>query len=156
MSDLQLELLTEEEPGATRDEVEAEAKREPIPDPPRRQRKSHPGRRRLPENLRRVEEVIVCAEQNCKQCGAETGVIGYDESEQLDRAPAEYFIRVTKREKRARACCRQGSVVMPPVPPRIVEKGLASDRVVIQTVVSKYGDHCVPRTYLQQWRYETV
>jgi hypothetical protein len=30
---------------------------------------------------------------------------------------------------------------MPPVSPRIVEKGLASDRVIIETVVAKYGDH---------------
>src|SRR6266550_4730787 len=28
-----------------------------------------------------------------------------------------------------------------PLPPRIIEKGLASDRVVIDTVVSKYADH---------------
>ena len=28
-------------------------------------------------------------------------MIGYDESEQLDFEPAHYFVRVTKREKRA-------------------------------------------------------
>jgi hypothetical protein len=37
---------------------------------------------------------------------------------------------------------------MPPLAPRIVEKGLASDRVVIETVVAKYCDHRVPRTHL--------
>jgi transposase len=30
---------------------------------------------------------------------------------------------------------------MPPLAPRIVEKGLASDRVVIETVVAKHSDH---------------
>jgi transposase len=35
-------------------------------------------------------------------------VIGYDESEQLDVEPARYFVRVTKREKRA---CRHCSSV---------------------------------------------
>ncbi len=30
---------------------------------------------------------------------------------------------------------------MPPLAPRIVEKGLASDRVVVETVVAKYSDH---------------
>jgi transposase len=30
---------------------------------------------------------------------------------------------------------------MAPLPPRIVEKGLASDNVVIDAVVSKYCDH---------------
>jgi transposase len=30
---------------------------------------------------------------------------------------------------------------MPPLAPRIVEKGLASDRMIIETVVAKYYDH---------------
>ena len=141
LSDLQLELLAEEEPGATSEEVEAEAGREPIPSIPKRERKPHPGRQRLPENLPRVEQVIPCAEQHCKECGAETMVIGYDESEQLDVEPARYYVRVTKREKRACRCCQQGTVAMPPLEPRIVDKGLASDRVVIDTVVAKYCDH---------------
>ena len=36
LSDLQLELLAEEEPSATREEVEAEARREPLPQKPAR------------------------------------------------------------------------------------------------------------------------
>jgi transposase len=68
-------------------------------------------------------------------------VIGYDESEQLDVEPARYFVRVIKREKRACRCCRTGTVTMPPLAPRIVEKGLASDRVVVETIVAKYSDH---------------
>ena len=141
LSDLQLQLLVEEEPSTTRDEVEAEAQRPAIASVPPRQRKPHPGRQRLSENLPRVEEVIQCAEQTCKQCGGETSVIGYDESEVLDVEPARYFVRVTKREKRACRCCQQGSVSMPACQPRIVEKGLASDRVVVETVIAKYCDH---------------
>jgi transposase len=141
LSDLQLELLADQEPGTTLDEVAAEAQRSPLPEAPRRQRRPHPGRQRLPENLPRVEEVVPCAEQACRQCGAATTVIGYDESEQLDVEPARYFVRVTKREKRACRCCQGGTVTMPPVAPRIVEKGLASDRVVVETVVAKYSDH---------------
>ena len=146
LSNLQLELLAEEEPGVTRDEVEAEADREPIADIPQRQRQPHPGRQRLPEHLPRVEEVIPCATQHCQQCGAETAVIGYDESEQLDVQPARYFVRVIKREKRACRCCQQSTVKMPELSPRIVEKGLASDRVIIDTVISKYSDHLCPCT----------
>jgi transposase len=141
LGDLQLELLADQEPGTTLDEVAAEAQRPPLPEAPRRERRPHPGRQRLPENLPRVEEVVHCAEQTCRQCGAETAVIGYDESEQLDVEPARYFVRVTKREKRACRCCQGGTVTMPPVAPRIVEKGLASDRVVVETVVAKYSDH---------------
>ncbi len=141
LSNLQLELLAEEEPSVTADEVEAEAAREAVTKAPGRERKTHPGRERLPENLPRVEKVIPCEERNCKACGKETIVIGYDESEQLEVEPARYFVRVTKREKRACRGCEQGTVTMAPLEARIVEKGLASDAVVIQTVVSKYCDH---------------
>jgi transposase len=141
LSDLQLKLLVDEEPGTTVDEVEAEVRRTPLPQAPPRKRRAHPGRQRLPEKLPRVEEIVPCTEQTCRQCGAETAVIGYDESEQLDVEPARYFVRVIKREKRACRCCQTGGVTMPPLAPRIVEKGLASDRVVVETVVAKYSDH---------------
>jgi transposase len=141
LSDLQLELLADQEPGTTLDEVAAEAQRTPLAVAPPRERRPHPGRQRLPENLPRIEEVVQCAAQTCRQCGAETAVIGYDESEQLDVEPARYFVRVIKREKRACRCCQTGTVTMPPLAPRIVEKGLASDRVVVETVVAKYSDH---------------
>lgn len=138
LSDLQLELLIEQEPSATREEVEAESRREPIATAPARERKRHPGRKSLPENLPRVEEVIAC-DAHCAHCGGETRVIGYDGSEVLDREPAKWFVRVIKREKRS--CGKCSGVQMPPLAPRIVEKGLASDRVVIETVVAKYCDH---------------
>jgi transposase len=138
LSDLQLELLTQEEPSVTREEVEAEARREPIATAPARERKRHPGRKPLPENLPRVEEVIAC-EARCTCCGEETRRIGYDTSEVLDREPAKWFVRVTKREKRS--CGKCSGIQMPEIAPRIVEKGLASDRVVIETVVAKYCDH---------------
>jgi transposase len=141
LSHLQLELLAEEEPGVTGEEVEAEARREAIGNLAVRARKPHPGRKPLPETLPREEEVIPCLVRHCKECGADTTVIGYDESEQLELEPARYFVRVTKREKRACRSCQQGSVAMAELEPRIVDKGLASNRVVIQTVVAKYCDH---------------
>jgi hypothetical protein len=49
------------------------------------------------------------------------------------------LVRVTKREKRA--CGKCAAIAMPALEPRIVEKGLASDAVVIGTVVAKYCDH---------------
>jgi transposase len=141
LNDLQLELLADQEPGTTLDEVEAESARAPLTKAPARERKPHPGRQRLPENLERVEEIVPCTEQTCQQCGAETALIGYDESEHLDVVPARHFVRVIKREKRACRCCEKGAVTMAPLAPRIVEKGLASDRVVVETVVAKYADH---------------
>jgi transposase len=141
LTSLQLELLAEEEPSATSDEVAAEAKREPLTRKPARERKPHPGRGPLPESLPRVEKVIACQDKTCGKCGHETAVIGYDTSEQLDVEPARYLVRVIKREKRVCRDCEQSPVTMPPLEPRIVEKGVASDRVVIETVVGKYCDH---------------
>ena len=139
LSNLQLALLTEEEPGTTRDEVEAEARREVLTRTTSRENKPHPGRKPLPENLPRVTNVITCGEHICASCGEETVVIGYDESERLDIEPARYFVRVTKREKRA--CRRCSTVSAAPLAQCIVEKGLASDAVVINTLVAKYCDH---------------
>src|SRR5664279_4697823 len=137
----QLELL-ELEPGVSRLEVRAESQREPLPAARAKSRK-HPGRQELPAELPRVERVIACTpeQRTCKACGQETAVIGYETSEQLDVEPAKYFVVVTKREKRACKCCQEGGVTAAAVPARIVEKGLASDRVVIDTVVAKYSDH---------------
>src|ERR1700676_3972931 len=71
LSDFHLELRPDEEPGVTREEVEAEARREPLPQKPSPERKPHPGRRSLPENLPRIEQVIRSAEPNCRTCGGE-------------------------------------------------------------------------------------
>jgi transposase len=135
--------LFEEEPGATLDEVAAEAARGPLPEPARKKRKKHPGRQTLPANLPRVVNVVVCAPEQCAcgNCGAKTEVIGYEESERLDVEPPKFFVAVTKREKRACAKCKLGGVVTAPAPVEIVEKGLATSRVVIDTVVAKYADH---------------
>jgi len=103
----------------------------------------HPGRQELPANLARVERVLPCTpgQRICKRCGRETVVIGYEESSQLDVEPAKYFVLVTKREKRACRSCEEVGVVSAPLPPRIIEKCLASDRIVIDTVISKYCNH---------------
>ena len=103
----------------------------------------HPGRQAMPANLPRVEQVLSCTpdQRVCKRCGNETVVIGYEESSQLDVEPARYFVLVTKREKRACRSFEDLGVVSAPPPPRIIEKCLASDRIVIETIVGKYCNH---------------
>jgi transposase len=145
LSDAQLDLL-DQEPGVSGAEVQAESEREPLPQPAQQARppRKHPGRQELPADLPRVERVIACPPEQCacKDCGKATAVIGYETSEQLDVEPAKYFVLVTKREKRACPACGGNGVAAAPAPARIVEKSLASDRVVIDTVVAKYSDHC--------------
>ena len=143
LTDAQLELL-EGEPGVSGAEVEAESQREPLPaTAARKKRRPHPGRQELPAGLPRVERVIACAPEQCTCgiCGKPTEVMGYDVSEQLEVEPAQYYVVVSKREKRACPSCPEGGVTAAPAPARIMEKGLASDRVVIDTVVAKYSDH---------------
>jgi transposase len=110
---------------------------------PLKNARQHPGRQELPAHLARVEKLIACSPEQCicGQCGKQTSVIGYETSEQLDVKRAEYFVVVTKREKRACKGCEEQGVECAPAPVRIIEKGLASDRVVIDTVVSKYADY---------------
>jgi transposase len=146
LSNDQLQLL-ELEPGVSSAEVEAEAEREPLPasSPVAKKNRTsgnHPGRQQLPAGLPRVEKLVRCTPEQCvcKSCGKDTVVIGYEQSEQLDVEPAQYIVVVTKREKRACKGCGDG-VSAAPLPERIIEKGLVSDRLVINTLVSKYSDH---------------
>jgi transposase len=140
-SDAQLELL-ELEPGVSSAEVQAESER-PAVQPSTKTKRQHPGRQELPATLPRVERILKCTPEQCvcKGCGKETVVIGYEESSQLDVEPAKYFVLVSKREKRACKSCEEQGVLSAPLPPRIIEKCLASDQIVIDTVVSKYCDH---------------
>ena len=130
------------EPGVSSAEVQAESERAQLELPLKKARK-HPGRQELPADLPRIEQIVACTTEQCVcgNCGKETTVIGYETAEQLDVEPAKYFVRVTKREKRACKDCEEQGVQSAPLPARIIDKGLASDRVVIDTVVSKYADH---------------
>jgi transposase len=146
LNDTQL-LLLDLEPGVSAVEVEAESRREPLPPASpitakNRTSGKHPGRQELPADLPHVERVIACTPQQCvcQSCGKDTVVIGYEQSEQLDVEPARYFVVITKREKRACRGCTEG-VSAAPLPERIIDKSLVSDRVVIDTLVSKYSDH---------------
>lgn len=147
LSNLQLELL-EGEPGVSDAEVQAESERPLLNGAVtevlvrEHTRRKHPGRQTLSPELPRVERVIPCPAEQCicQQCGQPTAVIGYEVSEQLEVEPAKYFVVVTKREKRACKCGRNG-VVTAPVPKRIIDKGLVSDGVVIDTIIRKYCDH---------------
>jgi transposase len=143
LSNLQLELL-EFEPGVSNAEVAAESERDALPPTPeKKKRRKHPGRQTLPADLPRVERVIVCTPEQCicGNCGTGTKVIGYEVSEVLEVKPAEYFVQVTKREKRACKKCEEQGVAMAPLPVRIIDKSLVSDRIIIDTIVCKYADH---------------
>jgi len=136
-----LRLVWVEITGVSSVEVQAESGRGPLPTTAHREKRLHPGRQTLPPELPRVERVITCAPEQCQACGHAMAVIGYEQSEQLDREPGKYFVVVTKREKRACQSSGNGGVTAAALPSRIMEKSLVSDRVIIDTVVAKYSDH---------------
>jgi len=86
-----------------------------------------------------VDQIVRCTPEQCRcgQCGSQTAVIGYEETEVLEVRPAEYFVRVIKREKRACRACEE-SVQTAAAPERIVPKSILSDQMIIEAVVNKY------------------
>ena len=151
LSDLQLSLL-DLEPAVSAEEIAAEGERPPLADADEGQsnntattsmksaRRKHSGRNKLPERLKRVEQIVVCtpAQCKCRKCSAETRVIGYEETEVLDVRPAEYFVTVIKREKRACAKCTTSGVQTAAPLVRIADKSVFSDALLIDFVVKKY------------------
>ena len=152
LSDGQLSLL-ELEPGVSAQEVETEAAlaaevKAATPEaqlgqaePPKEGKT--PIRKPLPAHLPREERIIPCAEADCvcSQCGGQKRVIGYEPSERLSMKPAVYFVEVTKREKRACPKCEELGVSVAPVPAAIVEKGILSNRIVVDVAIKKYVEH---------------
>ena len=143
LSDLQLELL-DLEPGVSGEEVAAESERAPVAplaedkqdETPAdktqgKPRRKHPGRQALPAHLERLEQIVACTAEQCAcaQCNQETQVIGYEQTEVLDVRPAEYFVTVIKREKRACRQCEGQGVRTAAAAERIAAKSLLSDRV---------------------------
>jgi len=149
LSSLQLDLL-DLEPGVSAKEVEAEAAhaqgeetKEEKKEPKKRYRKPHPGRGELPAHLPRVKRVLECTPEECRcgQCGGDKKLIGWDVTETLDLKPLEFFVVQTKRAKYACPACPDEGVQQPPVPARIIDRGMCEDRVVIEVLVRKYTDH---------------
>jgi len=144
LTDEQLELL-EGEPSVAPAEVEQEANQaEEAPAKPRRKkRKAHPGRVELPAHLERREVKIPCSPQDCicPHCQGEKKIIGYDRSEELDVIPAQHFVTVTLREKRACPLHPEGGVTRADCPPKIVPKSKLSNAMIVDVLVRKYGDH---------------
>ena len=144
LSDEQLDLL-EAEPSVLAAEVEQEARRaeEEALRPRVKRQTQHPGREELPAHLERREVRIPCPPQDCvcPVCQGEKVIIGYERSEELDVIPAQYFVRVTLREKRACPRHPEGGVVSAPCPPKVVPKSKLSNAMIVDVLVKKYGDH---------------
>ena len=144
---LQIQLLLQEV-SVSAGEVAQEASRpEAPPAAPvaqaKRPRPNHPGRERLPKHLERREEILPCCPEDCRcaKCGAQRPVIGYETREELACEPAQFWVRVIKREKRGSHCEEEQGVVTAPAPAQIVPKGKLANEFIIEVLVRKYQLH---------------
>jgi transposase len=135
----QLQLGFEDlETAIARGEAEAEQRNPAVRETRTTRRRASRGA--LPAHLPRIEVVLAPDDTACPCCRATMAVIGEDRSERLDVIPAQFRVLVTRRTKLAcRACA--GMVVQQPAPPRLIEGGIPTERLVAQVLVSRYADH---------------
>ena len=109
--------------------------------------KAHPGRMKLPENIRR--EVIVL-QPDTDVSGLKK--IGDDITEVLDLIPAELYVKQYIRPKYVQPVGQESNtVITASLPGRIMEKCMAGEGLLAQIVVDKYVDHLPLHRQLQRF-----
>jgi len=109
--------------------------------------KAHPGRMKLPENIRR--EVIVL-QPDIDVSGLKK--IGDDITEVLDLIPAELYVKQYIRPKYVQPAGQESNtVITASLPGRIMEKCMAGEGLLAQIVVDKYVDHLPLHRQLQRF-----
>ena len=97
------------------------------------------GRQPLPPHLPRIEHCHEPESCQCGQCGKDLVKIGEDITEQLDVEPAKFFVH---RHIRPQYACRScESITAAPVPPAIIDGGMAAVGLLVWILISKYLDH---------------
>ena len=97
------------------------------------------GRQPLPAHLPRIEHRHEPESCHCGQCGLGLIKIGEDISEQLDVEPARFFVhRHIRPQYACRACER---IAAAPIPPAIIDGGMAAPGLLAWVAVSKFADH---------------
>ncbi len=122
---------------------EEQAETAPVPKPPR----PRAGRQPLPDHLPRIEHHHEPESCTCGKCGSELVKIGEDVSEQLDVEPARFFVH---RHIRPQYACRPCETVSAaPIPPAVIDGGMAAVGLYVWILIGKYLDH-LPLYRLEQ------
>ncbi len=105
-----------------------------------------PGRKKLPEDLERIEIIHDIPEKDkiCG-CGSTKDCIGVEISEKLGMEPARFWVEKHVRRKYACHTCEgvedNGKAVsIAPVPPQMIPKSIASPSLLAHVFVSKFCD----------------
>ena len=125
---------------------QAEAAASAEPAPPRIPR-SRAGRQPLPDHLPRIEHLHEPESCTCGLCGMALVKIGEDISEQLDVEPARFFVHRHIRPQYACRACETVSAA--PIPPAVIDGGMAATGLLSWVILSKYLDH-LPLYRLEQ------
>jgi transposase len=105
------------------------------------------GRQPLPSHLPRIEHRHEPESCTCGHCGRELVKIGEDVTEQLDVEPAKFFVH---RHIRPQYACRScETVTAAPIPPAVIDGGLAAVGLLSWVMISKFLDH-LPLYRLEQ------
>lgn len=110
--------------------------------PKKRSRKGqHPGRQAFPSDMKRVPQYngVPPELRRCPRCGLEMSPLGHTHCEYLEVKPAEVF--VVRRSDEALKCQLDGTIVSAPPPPRIVERGVLGNRLIIEATADKFLEH---------------
>jgi len=105
------------------------------------------GRQPLPAHLPRIEHRHEPASCQCGQCGKDLVKIGEDITEQLDVEPARFFVHRHIRPQYACRTCE--TITAAPIPPAIIDGGMAAVGLLVWVLISKYLDH-LPLYRLEQ------
>jgi transposase len=128
-------------------ELAKQAQSNTSPPPPIRPPRSGAGRQALPEHLPRIEHLHEPESCTCGKCGGALVKIGEDVSEQLDVEPAKFFVH---RHIRPQYACRPcESVAAAPIPPAVIDGGMAAVGLFVWVIIGKYLDH-LPLYRLEQ------
>jgi len=100
------------------------------------------GRNELPDSLP-IETIVIDVSDTqkiCPDCGGELCECGEETSRRLCRR-TEYFIKETKRIKRACKLHPEAGVAIADMPESYIPKGIADEAVIAHVVTDKYLDH---------------
>lgn len=136
--------LFEESWNADTSALEAEVEQLASTKQPKRERA---GRQPLPDHLPRIEHRHEPESCTCGQCGKDLVKIGEDISEQLDVEPARFFVHRHIRPQYACRACETVSAA--PIPPAVIDGGMAAPGLLTWVMVSKFLDH-LPLYRLEQ------
>ncbi len=123
-------------------EAASKAKTRPSAGEPPPSRAQSPKRNRgaLAAHLPRVGVIVDVEDKACACCGGSLHRIGEDQAQMLDYVPAQFRVRLIRRPRYGCRVC-ENAVVQAAAPDRPIDGGMATEALIAQVLIGKYGDH---------------